>query len=469
MEKQAKKTELDLAGSRIKNDATSRILLIAIVVLYSLALVLLANLALARGAAAYVGALIKVNSGWEHNLASLNVKSAHGNVLAVALKPSDEMVMRQSKGIHGLQMDHRPATASADRNDALLAAYAYTGVVIGVLDNTGNMSPNDLAGLMKIDADANIGFASYRSQEPGSTVIMRNLETGESNLLQALAYMSTYAQTVGLPLVVELLLSENAQCNLLFVQACQSMAEGGIQFIGRASVQPGQRVSNAPVQVAFSLIDTETGTVAQRTDFWGLNEMRHGTLKLTGTDGHACQILFDGDNGFDKVFLNNGSANEVMVTALTADGDVHYYRVARKETALIPRVLQNGLPVLEDGSASIYPFHTKPALFNQGTTRNQFVQLSHHMQPVTMAYEKGTTMEVASPTRGTLSMTVTDLHMPLSIELRDTHGKVVYKNRPDAGTKRITARIDLSEGQDGLYFLDLRSGNDYRSLALMVE
>ena len=70
------------------------------------------------------------------------------------------------------------------------------------------------------------------------------------------------------------------------------------------------------------------------------------------------QLYNETEAGFEKVYMSNSSADLVMVTAITASGEVSYYHVQNKETALIPRELMNGTAVLEDGMNGVYPYHS---------------------------------------------------------------------------------------------------------------
>jgi len=49
----------------------------------------------------------------------------------------------------------------------------------------------------------------------------------------------------------------------------------------------------------------------------------------------------------------------------------------------------NGVPVLEDGLASIYPYYSKKALFDDAVTQNQFVALEKRNQNVNLPSNSG--------------------------------------------------------------------------------
>ena len=158
-----------------------------------------------------------------------------------------------------------------------------------------------------------------------------------------------------------------------------------------------------------------------------------------------------------------------MVTALTAEGEVNYYHVANRETALIPRELRNGTPVLEDGLAGIYPYHTKMAMFNGAVAKNQFVQLTKANAHVEMQSVAGMNLSIGSLSERTLAMSLNNLSAELQIEIKDENGETVYLNRPDSEAKSLQTKIDLSDGAEGLYFLDLTSPQFHQTFALLMD
>jgi len=196
-----------------------------------------------------------------------------------------------------------------------------------------------------------------------------NLKGGESNLVQALAYMQEYAKTVNKPLVIEMVVGGKEMENQLFVQVCQKVAESGVQFLGESKAVYGSITSKGPVQLAFSMFNAKTGQITDQSDFWAISEVKEQQIMLLGSDNNTCDIFFHAESGFEKVFMSNSSNDIVVVMALTANGEVSYYHVLNKETALIPRELMNGLPVLEDGLAGIYPYYSKPAMSTEGAAK----------------------------------------------------------------------------------------------------
>lgn len=472
MKKQANNSGHPTGKINAGNDTISRVLLVGAVILYSIALVLLANLAMAEGSKDLYGALVKVNNRLDGNAfggLNLSVKSAHGNVLSVDIKNADFVRLNGITGVCNAQLDHATGSSPSNLNEEMRAKYANSGVIVGILDNTGSISQADRNGLKKVEQDANIGFISYVSDDPASTVIMRNLKGGESNLVQALAYMQEYAETVNRPLVIEMTLNGEELQNPLFVQVCQRVAESGVQFLGAPELTSGFAQTKAPLQLAFSMYNAITGQISDQSDFWAIGEVNDQEVQLLGSDNHACTIRFGGDNGFDKAFLSNNSEDMVMIMVLTHEGEVNYYHVENKETALIPRQLLNGTPVLEDGLAGIFPFHTKKALYNGVAAENQFVALSKSHKELELGNTGSMALKVASPAPRTLAMALSNMDRPVRIEIRDEKGAMVYKNHPDAETKSIQTKIDLSEGAEGLYFLDLTSPHYHQTFALLMD
>jgi hypothetical protein len=78
-------------------------------------------------------------------------------------------------------------------------------------------------------------------------------------------------------------------------------------------------------------------------------------------------------------------------------------------------------------------------------------------------------LSVGSPVSRTLAMTLKNLDSNLTIEIKDASGKTVYRNQPDEGTQSISTKIDLSDGAEGLYFLDLTSPLSHQTFALKMD
>ncbi|MCF8275399.1 MAG: hypothetical protein K9J17_01590 [Flavobacteriales bacterium] len=453
-------------------DTFSRVLLIVAIILYSTALVLLANLAIAGESKDLSGALIKVNNrlnGEAFANTNATVRSVHGNVLAIDMRQTDLSKLNSVEGICASQLDRMGSGLSTLDTRVVKSKYSGAHVVVGVLDNSGVISASDMTNLMKMETAANIGFISYLSDDPTSTVIMRNLKGGESNLVEALAYMQEYAKTVNKPLVIEMVLSGKELENPLFVQVCQKIAEAGVQFLGAPGVNISYSSAQAPIQLAFSMFNTKTGMITDQSDFWAIGEVKMQEIMLLGSDDRTCEIFFLTESNFDKIYMSNSSDDVVMVTTLSADGEVNYYHVTNKETALIPRPLLNGTPVLEDGLTGIYPYFSKKALFNDGVAKNQFVALNRINRKIALHPDSGMALSIGSPSARTLAMSLSNLAGSMKIEIRDANGETVYKNRPDAETQSIQTKIDLSEGAEGLYFLDLTSPEFHQSFALLMD
>jgi hypothetical protein len=366
------------------------------------------------------------------------------------------------------KLDHSPNAQAELDAPSIRKVYAGVGAVIGILNNTADLEASAISSMQKVEARSNIGFVSYLSNDPNSTVIMHSLKGGESNLVQALIYMQEYAKTVNKPLVVEMNIDNAALNNPLFVQACQKFAEAGIQFIGESAGQI-QSDNNAPLQLAFSMFDAETGVITDQSDFWAIEEVKQQQIMMLGSDERMCNVHFQTESGFDKVYLSNGSTDMVMVTAITADGSVNYYHITRKETALIPRALMNGTPILEDGLGGVYPYYAKGILFNGAVSSQQFVSLTGTDQQVRINNGNGMALKVGSPSSKTLSMNMENITAGLEIEIKDETGATVYRSNPNDDAQSISTRIDLSNSVGGLYFLDLTSPDFHQTFALKMD
>ncbi len=472
MKKQANKIGQDLTVASAGKDTLSRVLLVSAIILYTVSLVLLANLAMAGETSTIYGALIKVNNkldGDAFSNAHPMVKSVNGNVLAIDINAANYIQLNKIAGVCASQLDLTTTSTPAKLN-AELATKKYAGadVIVGILDNSGILSAKDISILQKVEYSSNVGFISYQSDDPNSTVIMRNIIGGESNLVHALAYMQEYAKTVEKTLIIEMVLNGEELHNPLFIQVCQKIADSGVQFIG-TDLGTGYVNAKAPVQLAFSMFNAETGQLTDVSDFWAISEVKEQEIMLLGSDKNTCLVHFHTESGFEKVYLSNSSSDLVMVTVLTAGGEANYYHVTNKETALIPRELQNGTPVLEDGLNGIYPYYSKMAMFNDAVANNQFVSLKAANQQVELAQHSGMQMSVGSPEARTLAMNLVNLASGLNIEIKDENGAVVYRNRPDSDTQSIQTKIDLSEGAEGLYFLDLTSPKFHQTFALLMD
>ena len=471
MKKQEKNTTNPLLmsdGSR----TLSRVLLVVAIIIYSMSLVLLANLALAAGSATTKGALIKVNNqldGEAFGRLQPDVKSFSGNILSINVDEATFKKLQQVKGVCNAQLDHKPSGSASHLNFELSKnKYAGANIVVGILDNSGLVSQSNLAALQKLEPLSNVGFISYKNSDNNSTVIITNLIGGESNLVQALLYMHKYAKTVNKPLAIELILSGNELNNPLFVQVCQSFVELGVQFVngGKPVVFPE---NDSHMQFAFTMFNAATKQLSDKTDFWALSEVKNQQLMLLGSDQKTCSITFETESGFDKVYLSNNSNDIVTVTSLSPNGQVNYFHVASKETALIPRELKNGAPFLADGLDGVYPFLSKNALFNGSLSKGQFVFLNKQNVSVPLNAESGMKMTVGSPTEHTLAMSLTDLDAELEIEIKRADGTTVYLKKPDAETKSIQTKIALSDDVDALYYLDLTSPNFQQSVVLKMN
>jgi hypothetical protein len=471
MKKQAMKNGQDSSVMSTGKDTFSRILLVGAIILYSLSLVLLANLAMAGETNNVHGALIKVNNQLDGDaFADVNptVKSVHGNILAVDVLDAKYLSLHEVKGVCSSQLDFTITNTPSELNaEEAKAKYAGANVVIGILDNSGILHANEISTLQKVEYRSNVGFISYQSDDPNSTVIMRNIIGGESNLVHALAYMQQYANTVEKPLIIEMALTGEELQNPLFIQVCQKIADAGVQFIG-TDLGMGYVNTKAPVQLAFSMFNAETGQLTDVSDFWAISEVKEQEIMLLGSDNKTCNVNFQKESGFEKVYMSNLSNDIVMVTVLTASGEVNYYHVTNKETALIPRELVNGTPILEDGLKGVYPYYNKMAMFNGAKAKNQIVALKNSNTSVELS-DSDMALSVGSPAPQTLSMSLVNVSNELKIEILDENGEVVYRNQPDSETQSISTKIDLSDGAEGMYFLNLTSPQFHQTFALLMD
>ncbi|MBL4585855.1 MAG: hypothetical protein JKX84_02165 [Flavobacteriales bacterium] len=470
MKNEAVKNAQNPKGVQLATSKTSMYLLTGAVVLFSLSLVLIVNLAFANESNTF-GALIKVNSELDGNTfgqMNANVKSVNGNVLAIDIAKRNYIELSTIKGVCAAHLDHVTLDSYSTVNmEATKTKFRGANVVVGILDNSGHLDKNAIAQLQKVEVESNIGFVSYLSNNPNSTVIIRNLKGGESNMVQALSYMEEYAKTVGKPLVIELVLHGKEMSNPLFVQVCQRMADGGVQFLG-AGVDMGMISENRGIQLAFTMYNSKTGQVTDHSDYWAINEIMDQELLLLGSDGKTCSFNFNTEAGFEKVFLSNASDDAVMISAISADGFVHYYNVENKQTALIPRSLFNGMPILEDGMEGLLPHLSKPALFNGIGTNNRMIALGNQVQNIELqSSQMG--LNLSQKESGFLQMKLDNMSANLIIEIKDKSGEVVYMNSPDYDIESLQAKIDLSDSADGLYFLDLTSPQFHQTFALLMD
>lgn len=455
---------------RLTTDKTSKYLLIVAVAVFSLSLVLLVNLAFANESNPF-GALIKVNGqldGAAFGQMNADVKTVNGNVLAIDIAKRNYPQLSSIKGVCAAHLDHvNTDSYSTVDMDASKAKFGSANVVVGILDNSGIFDLNGMAQLQKVEVEANVGFISYVSYDPNSTVIMRNLKGGESNMVQALSYMQEYAKTVGKPLIIEMVLDGNEMKNPLFVQVCQKMADGGVQFLG-AGVDMGMVAENKGIQLAFTMYDKKTGQITDQSSYWAISEIMGQQIMLMGSDNANCSINFNVESGFEKVYLSNESDDVVMVTAISQDGLVHYYHVVNKQTALIPRSLFNGLPILEDGMAGILPYLSKRALFNGVSNTNRMVAMKADTQNLELT-STSMDLSVSEQDPGFLGIKLNNVVSNITIEITDKNGEVIYMNNPDHDIQSLQAKIDLSDGAEGLYFLNLTSPQFQQTFALLMD
>jgi hypothetical protein len=443
-----------------QSETASRVLLIGAILVYSITLLLLANLALATNS---TGALIKVNhrlNGDAFSATGIAVRSVHGNILAVNGTPMTIAGLATIQGVCSVRSDNK-TTHSEGSVHHIAQKYAGAQVVVGILSGADAATVSHSA-FAKIERAQNIGFISFVGQQPGSTVIIRNLAGGESEQLTALAYFIEYARTVGAPLVIEMMDNDAALSNPLFVQACQQHAESGVQFLGSNS-SGAIRLSQSAQQLSFAMYNSQTGQVSDASDFWSLSELEGIETQLLGSDGNIGS--FKVHNAQMEVI--NGSSDIVLVKLIDAEGNLHYFHIGSDQTSFSPVTLINGLPALV-GEQRFYPYHSKGAIFNASPVQDRFLALNVQTE-IADGRSQPMRLKVENGSNGRLQMSLSEVQSGLNIEIRDMTGCVIYRNRPKEDVKSLQASIDLSAAAGGPYFLDLYSQQFHRSFALLMD
>jgi len=171
MKKQPKYNEQDESTMPlgVGPDKLSRVLLIGAIVVYSIALVLLANLALAVESKETYGALIKVNNRLDGDAFSdtrATVKSVHGNVLGIKTNNVDYVKLNSVEGVCATYLDNTDKSKTTLDAASYKSKFAGADVVVGILDNSGALTADGIAQMMKVESAANVGFISYLSDDP---------------------------------------------------------------------------------------------------------------------------------------------------------------------------------------------------------------------------------------------------------------------------------------------------------------
>jgi len=416
------------------------------------------------------GGLIKVTSelkGEQFGSLGLTVKAIVGNLLSVELPSGQASDLANVGGVLSVAFDlSRPTTVQSDLA-AIVRQYAGAGAIIGILDNETVLMASDLATLQKVDRKSNVGFISYVSDDPSSTVIMRNLGTGESDLVQALAYMREYARTVNRPLVVDMRLQSAAMVNPLFVQTCQNMASEGIHFMAQSSdtdmpLQLGAR------QFSIALFNPVNGILTDHVPYWAAEEMQGKDMMLAGSDGQSCTVRFGEGQMEGSIAVNNLSSDIVLLQMLDTDGTVHRYHVRQSEAMLTPRLLHNGVVMMDDGRGGVLPFQSKANALQGNKDRPVMQTLMAEDGQMSFALGNGSGLQMRADENRKLMVQLSGLQSGSGLELTDRNGKVVYRNTLHPQASSVETRIDLAATCD-LYFLKVFTPSGTRSFAVVMN
>jgi hypothetical protein len=414
----------------------------------------------------------------------LGLKLSHqtGNVYAVHLSTSNLNQVKSVTGIAAFEADQMAESGMPDplANNSIYDKYAGSGVVVGVLSNVSNIDVNAMIDLSKIEGASNVGFISYRSSEPGSTVVMRNLYIGESNMLRALHYMMDYATTTERPLVIELVLDPNKSINPLFVQACENLASPAVQFINNSD--DGVLMGNGAHGMCYSLslVDRKTGTTSDQTAFWCEGEQVDFDMTMLGTDGKYCKFTVDNAKGAEAfITLNNSSSNEIVLTAMDDNGAMQYFHIlseSGKKQELVSTTLFNGIEVLAVKSASgekgLAPFHTKTSIVSG--TEEAFASAETVDLTGVGGSEFGFTDEnVALNLKnngGAVEIEISEVTTDdLDITVFDHNGNTVYYKRPGTEFRSMSAKLDLKDQASDVFVLKVSTSTETKDYALVMR
>jgi hypothetical protein len=402
-----------------------------------------------------VGGLIKVHGDVQADRfesMGLTVKAVMGHLLSVEMPAAGTADISALRGISSMVLDRCGEGMKRTDLSGVADRYAGAHAIIGILDNASALSPSDMALMQKVETAQNIGFISYRSDDPSSNVIMRNLRGSESDMIQALTYMQRYASTVGLPLFIEMNLQRSAETNPLFAQACQHLAEEGVHFVNRSTDAVGHLIQ-PQMQYALRMFNSEAGTISDRMFFFSMDEAKGREMMMVGSDGHPCSFQF---NAADGIRVANSSSDVVLMQVLDSHGNIHHYHINTAMAQLRPVVLTNGIPVMDNGSTSIYPFMSKRTVLGDvnASVGVETLELSH--RPLALSLRQGAALKVSSDHAHRIVLQLSDQRPGTLLQLTDRHGEVLYRSNLQKDTRSLETRIDLS-------------GRDYSFLFLTVS
>lgn len=407
------------------------------------------------------GAILKVRSDVDGSLFSnsgIRVKGSIGNLIAVDAPETSYAGIASTRGVASMVRDRATRVTARPDLQTLRQKYNGTDAVVGVLDNTVSTEGMGLGHFLKLERSGNVGFVSYRSDDPGSTVIIHSLKGNESDLMQSLAYMQAYAKAVGRPLMVELNLAPGTSSNPLFAQACQYVAEHeGVSMVCNSLLRSPMIPSYGKNQMAVAMFHPETGQVTDRSPFWAAGEAAGLHLQLLGSDGRNCDLQFVEDTEGYTHQVRNRSTDILIVQVLDAEGRMHYFHLKGNHPELRIRDTPLRIPVLRSGKDDILPFHTRSALLTETGDNTPLIDILPGSLPTTLFHDAGSELRASSTTAGHLNLELTGSLGKGTMRLTDLDGKVIYQCPINIETSSLTTRIDLSSNPKGIYRLSLDS------------
>lgn len=417
------------------------------------------------------GCILKVTSDFQGDQSrtfGLSVQAMVGNLVAVEVPAASIDRLKGMPGVRAVSVDRCTASSESGDLDAIVRQYSGAGAVIGVLDNLTSLGQRERASLQKVDTDNGVGFISYVSDDPSSTVIMRNLGSGESDLLQALAYMRSYARTVDRPLVIDMRLQPEAMTNPLFIESCQNLSDDGIHFMLRG------QVAEIPLKLrsrlfSVALFDPTTGKQSDRMPYWSLGEASGKEMMLAGSDGNSCTFSFGSDIGNEVISITNGSSDIAMLHMMDVDGTVHSYHIREARVHVTPRQLPNGVVILEGGPNGMLPFLSKSTAAHGGVAQEHVKAFGPGQYLVSDILGRNGQMDVSTEPNGHIRLRLNGLDSGSGLELTDRFGTVVYKSSLHPQTTSVETLIDLSDRSCDLYFLKVSCPSSERTFALMLN
>ncbi|MFT4525655.1 MAG: hypothetical protein ACI85F_001810 [Bacteroidia bacterium] len=413
----------------------------------------------------------------------LTLSHQSGNVYAMHITSDNLSVAQSLMGIAALEVDQMAESGMPDplMNEALFAKYHNSGVVVGMLSNVSNITTDGINELSKLEGAANVGFMSYMSSEPGSTVVMRNLYIGESNMLRALHYMMEYAKTTERPLVIELVLDPNKSLNPLFVQACENLSSPAIQFINNSDEPVLMGNGAHGMCYSMSLVNRKTGTTSDQTAFWCEDEQVDFELTMLGTDGKHCTFTIDNAKSADAfITLQNGSDNEVVLTAMDKNGDLQFFHVVSKSGAkqeIMSNTLFNGMEMMAvrsgSESAGLAPFHSKSSMVS-----GKNAAFMSRVETIDLSGETGSEFGFTNDnlalnlknSSGSMEIEISEVSVDdLDIRVLDHEGNTVYYKRPGTEVESMTARLDLRNQTSDVFVLKVSTSTETKDYALVMR